>query len=448
MKKIKQVSAIFALTLSLASCGDNDVLDNAQNQEDILPQSEIRSIDEAYDIAAKSLIWLDAESSRGEVRYLTSKSDIKILKNKESRSDSNDTLMYVINFVDEKGFAIVPANRNMPELLAVVENGSYDPNKTTEVEPFNDYMSFAVQSIGGGGITDPGKDDNKPVPMEEWKAVAHETVNSHHGLKSSYIWGEDGIEGKYFSNHRCGCGVLTAALTMAYFKYPQSIQLTYNNNSTLALNWSSLVKHDSSKNVYSGTTFVKCNDELIAADQEKISKLCKEIGARALAVCKNDKKTSVTVSNLANALSSFGFSVTANVSLDERITTDSITYIPYAQNKSGEWHMWVIDGYKYITVTYAIYKRINDPNLGIKRPWEYISSRSENNEYVHHNWGWNGKYNGWFSVGFWVSNKGHSYDNGDTPEETSQAIYSYMDNHNMLTIKRESTKPGIPDVEI
>ena len=444
MTKIKFFTAA-ALVALFTSCGENDVPTPDDNDGKIYT-SEIRTLDDAYDIAKEAVAWLDYGDSRGEVRYLPSKDDIKVLKSAASRGEENDTLMYVVNYENEKGFAIIPANRNMPKLLAVTESGSYIPNEKTDVEPFNDYMDFIIQSIGDGGITDPGKDDNKPVPMEEWKEVEHESVNSQYGLKKSTIWGNDGIEGKYFENNSCGFGPLAASLCLAYFQYPSSMTLTHNGNAKLTIDWNTILQHDASKNVYSGSKFVRCDDGLTPASQDVISRMCKEVAVRANATIKNGK-TTVSITNLANALKSLGFSATDNAKLEERIISSPIVYVPYAQNGNGEWNMWIIDGYKYSEITYDKYKRINDPNMGITRPWEYISTRKENHEYVHHNWGWNGKYNGWFSVGYWVANKGNKYDTENTGI-AAENVYNYMTNRHILSVKRAAPEPEFPGIEL
>lgn len=148
--RLKHLSALFALSISLASCGENDALVDALEKDNATPQSEIRSIDEAYEIAAQSLTWFDSADSRSSVRLLPSKNEVKVFKSKESRGESSDTLMYVVNFQDEEGFAIIPANRNMPELLAVTESGSYDPASDSEVEPFNEYMKNAISVLSNG----------------------------------------------------------------------------------------------------------------------------------------------------------------------------------------------------------------------------------------------------------------------------------------------------------
>ena len=197
--KLKHLSALFALSISLASCGENDALVDALEKDNATPQSEIRSIDEAYEIAAQSLTWFDSADSRSSVRLLPSKNEVKVFKSIESRGESSDTLMYVVNFQDEEGFAIVPANRNMPELLAVTESGSYDPASDSEVEPFNEYMKNAISVLSNGSH------ELQPVDTLREYFMEHKEENTYsvlykNGPKVPYKWGQTGFEGM-LNNH-------------------------------------------------------------------------------------------------------------------------------------------------------------------------------------------------------------------------------------------------------
>ena len=51
--------------------------------------------------------------------------------------------MYVFNFNDEQGFAVVSANRQTEGLIAAVEMGSYDPAIPTGNPGFDTYMQMA-----------------------------------------------------------------------------------------------------------------------------------------------------------------------------------------------------------------------------------------------------------------------------------------------------------------
>ena len=82
----KKTHFILAMLL-LVACSEHDVLiENEDSQSEKAVQSEIRTIDEAYDIAAKAISWIGDGESRTSVRLLPSKRDIKVVMNNKSRS--------------------------------------------------------------------------------------------------------------------------------------------------------------------------------------------------------------------------------------------------------------------------------------------------------------------------------------------------------------------------
>ncbi len=429
---------MFALTLSLASCGDNDVLDNAQNQEDILPQSEIRSIDEAYDIAAKSLIWLDGENSRAEIRYLPAKNEIKVVKNKESRGESSDTLMYVVNFEDEQGFAIVPANRNMPELLAVTESGSYDPTVPSEVEPFNEYMDNAISTLSKKDLNI----DTLRVPMCEQKIEQTYSISDIVSPKTPYKWGQNGVEGIYCPNNICGCNNLAAALCMCYYNFPTKIKLKHNDNISISINWNALKQHDATKDIFEytslGIKFAECFDGVSNEDHNVLGRVCREMGYRSKSEYGSDA-TSTYPSETRAVLKDLGFSVSTikeyTNEMEFKKLRENNLILAVGYNDIGSGHMWVIDGYKTVKCTKKIYIRENDPNrvYVVEPEWELTQTYVSTCSYTHHNWGWKGKCNGYFYVSSWNPSSAESYDNTNL---TNKSSYNFNSSKYIIIVKK------------
>ena len=451
MKHLNLFALSFALTVSISSCSENEILtDPAEKKaEPVLTQT--RSLDEVYDIAAKSLIWLDRENSRSSIRLLPSKNEIKVLSDVKSRGEGEDTLMYVVNFQDEQGFAIIPANRNMPELLAVTESGSYDPNVGSDIEPFNDYIDFAKQALTSNKIIKRDSINADPVPMMEQKYEEQEVfVISRGGFDESLKWGVDGIEGEYYDNHQCSCGTLSVVMCMAYFEMPSIFKLHCFDNSTLNVNWKLLKKHDASNNIYSNGIFTNCLDGMTTENHIAISKLCKEIGYRCFAYpSSNNKKTFTNIIADTLALRNNLFNVVLNPTLDDRLKAKDCIFFVTASNsadsdfdldpESGKEHKWIIDGWKFSKFQIDKYHRVNDPNMGITGEWQYVSTSYETREFVHHNWGFNGKYNGWFNVGLWQADQAYSYDDGSKPAKFGLKRYDYMSERKIFSVTPDPT---------
>ena len=62
--------------------------------------------------------------------------------NPDSRSEKSDFEVYVFNFADNKGFAIMSTDKRTPSLLALAENGNL--SDTTEIDNpgFNMYINL------------------------------------------------------------------------------------------------------------------------------------------------------------------------------------------------------------------------------------------------------------------------------------------------------------------
>lgn len=113
----------------LASCSSDlsEPLESDFNEKIVeKSQSSTRTLDEAIKIAndARSM-FDDNSSSRSFVSREVNLNDISYVTSALSRSES-DTLIYVINYKDEAGFAVVSAKKTKDSpLLAVTESGRY-----------------------------------------------------------------------------------------------------------------------------------------------------------------------------------------------------------------------------------------------------------------------------------------------------------------------------------
>lgn len=93
----------------LAGCSENELLsDSAFTTQST---STLRTMDEAIDIAQHATSLLDdcTPSSRSIGRTIDLSSPVHVIRGIKSRATAADTLMYVINYADNQGFAIVSA---------------------------------------------------------------------------------------------------------------------------------------------------------------------------------------------------------------------------------------------------------------------------------------------------------------------------------------------------
>ena len=135
MKKLFIPLSFFILAV-FASCEKGLAPDAYRASDSQKPNSVYRTSEEVLDIAQHSLKLLDGHPTRSGimVRELDLKNGIGVFTDKATRSLSLhgiDTLMYVVNFKNNAGFAMISARRDLPPLLAVTEDGSLVNGKSS-----------------------------------------------------------------------------------------------------------------------------------------------------------------------------------------------------------------------------------------------------------------------------------------------------------------------------
>ena len=191
--------------------------------------STIRSFDEALQIAQSSISLVDGtgQTRSGSPRKIDL-NNWKIFENDlktRANSNSNDTLMYVFNFEDNQGFAIVSASKETEGLIAVTESGSYDPSTSSNIDGFNIYMDMAKEYIQNSMLQANGE-RLAPTPFRRDSLVYH---HNKFGPYINVYWGQTHPEGEFCPNGVAGCSITATAQIMSYYQTPTSIDLTYEN---------------------------------------------------------------------------------------------------------------------------------------------------------------------------------------------------------------------------
>ncbi|MBQ5595860.1 MAG: Spi family protease inhibitor, partial [Rikenellaceae bacterium] len=195
---MKRLLLLLVVCCTAFACEQNDAV-QPQNTTKQATKSKYRTLDDAIDIAEKSVSML-GEQTRATKRSID-RSRIRAVLDRRAttRSAAADTLIYIINFDDSAGFALVPRSTSKPELLAITEKGNYD-GEETDNEGFNIYMDRAFEwivdsthdgqpvdttfnpGVGGGGIGD--------QVITEWKSTS-EYDSTKVSPKISVSWGQD-----------------------------------------------------------------------------------------------------------------------------------------------------------------------------------------------------------------------------------------------------------------
>jgi len=394
-----KLTSIFALAIMVASCSNQELSDSGPQQPVSQHSNNIRSYEEALMIAQVSIGMVDDNTntrSASSRKISLDDSKVCLAGNKTRSEGNNDTLMYVFNFEDNQGFAIVAAPKNVEGLLAITESGYYDPDIESDNENFNLYMKWATKYVENGMRHLP----SGPILFE--KEVIDILDSCQTGPYITVQWGQHHPEGEFCSNGLSGCVNTAVAQLLSYYEYPTSIDINYPGAliSTLQLNWTDIKAHPTG---YHSPGLCPDSDAHSA-----IAYLLRQIGYKTWSNYigipnSSDAKTASSLPAAKGFLRTLGYTVTEhNYSAPSML--ESATY--YANKLDNDYlflisanngadvnsiaHAWVIDGYKY-DLSRHYYLERNE-----LQEWVFVDIQDIETYMFHMNWGWYGDSNGYF----------------------------------------------------
>lgn len=361
----------------------------------------MRSFEEALQIAQNSISLLNSgEATRASsIRKINLADSKAVMRDAATRSSngSNDTLMYVFNFEDNKGFAVVSALKSTEALLAVTEKGNYDPEVGSDVENFNYFMEKAKDYVAKSPILRFPPD----IPLPESRdSFAYE--NTTQGPFLTVEWGELYPEGELCPNGLSGCANTAMAQVMSYYGLPTGIDINYPGAdvSYQALNWTQMKAHQTGHAVgFCQTT----------TTHQAISRLLRQLGKMSVSSYTTDpllgtpRTYTVSLVKVPHVLDSLGYAYTnwSMYDFDNHIKNQLNAQHPLILDGESVHHgittshNWVVDGY-IISKTYH-YVLVHP--LGNTNEWVIDSVTVTTKKLCHYNWGWYGDCNGYFASG-------------------------------------------------
>lgn len=404
---MKRNTLLICICILFAACANDDSLDNFQRARAL--GNNTRTYDEALAVAQRAAGYIDGwnNASSSSRRRVKAKCDNQVICSSETRTseDGLDTLMYIFNYEDNKGFAIVSANKATEELLAVTEEGNYtEDSAETDETGLNFFIELAEKYVKNKET--PNRLDPIPFYHEE---IMHLSVNNLISVK----WGQTFPEGNYCPNGYSGCAVTAIAQIMSYYEFPQSINLTYPNAdmSTQSFDWDDMKNHILYYNVGGNESPLYCS----ATDSahNAIGRLCRQLGSLFNATY-NTTGTGVSPTVIRQPLLNMGYNCDTLISY-----TAGTSFIKLNQNRplflcgyttDYEGHAWVVDGYE---------STITDRT--------YADGHTEHFQttYNHVNWGWKGRNNGYYLDNVFDTTNYHSLDSGPYP---ATASYDFSNN--------------------
>lgn len=433
---MKKVYYFLFAAIGLASCSNEDVFEapesvNNNAVEELNPNR--RTYAEALEIAQNSITMLQdsAAITRGEAadRSLNLVNGVKAVCQPVTRANgtSNDTVLYVFNFNDDKGFALVSANRATEGLLAVIEEGNYDPS----VEAGNPFIEQCMQNLKDYATNMVETETANSEVVTRANYGEHRTLRNKRSYapKLTVEWNQakNSVTGYDCPNKIAGSGSVAMMQVMSYYEHPKSITTSYANSAyPITPNW----YYFKTKFKNSATLSPNKNDYY----QAEFSKLFREMGHRAKASY-GSNMTTTQIANVRTAMSGMGYKV-GNLLSYQSSSHPNAQQVGYylgrgmliimegQDSKTKKYHTFVIDGGDYEEVQEQVYFNT----------WTTVYS---SDAYYHHiNWGEGGKYNGYYiGSSFCPGDQRYGSNNG-TGTPTISTSNNFNTNMKYFTVSR------------
>lgn len=401
---MKRLFLLFAASMLLWGCSSDEPVMSLETDQNLENVSNIRTPEEAIAIAEGSYSNFFKTASRSSIS--ANKNVIAVPSHSfGSARSGNDTVLYIVNFEDNKGFAIVNAIKSGNELLGISDQGNYDQFDRNANPPglemlLDDYQNASREAMNRAAIRD--SVSRPPLIYEDWEFVTDTLFNELVEPKVKANWSQGGLFGEYCSNYIVGCGPLALGAGLTVFKPFQSLQLTFPGKpaSQVSLPWDEMINLNTSNYGYvnldvanATALYLRQIGHLMNATYSPILNGLNEgtytnidqNRATAQKLCAN---TGLTVSDVTSNLK--------NTYPNRYTIRDGILIMrgdsgEFGDN-TGSGHAWIVDGYKYVKIKDELYAITI---LGVKtlKETNYYESY-----YIHINWGWGGKSNGYFDV--------------------------------------------------
>ncbi|MDE6526833.1 MAG: Spi family protease inhibitor, partial [Muribaculaceae bacterium] len=155
MKKL----ILFSVLTLMMSCSETDFTPNNQQADSCgRPSKVCRSENEAIQIANDFAESINL-STRSKTRRASSE-NLGYILDSHSRT-TIDTIMYVVHYRDNEGFALIARNPDATPVIAVIDSGQYNPNDISDNQGFNDFIECARAYA----ITPTDSIYDKPIPV-------------------------------------------------------------------------------------------------------------------------------------------------------------------------------------------------------------------------------------------------------------------------------------------
>lgn len=428
----KLLSLLYGIiSLCVVSCLEPDTLVSSQNSE----TNYKVSAKEAEETVANFLSSLEQSDDSLSRNYTTPKRRIQNVKALCSSSVMSrsvdmhgmDTLIYIVNFQDNNGFAIVGADKRTEPIFALIDRGNYSVD-SLEHETNDAFITFLdnaittelndIRAFSPSSASQPTKKGwiilakCDPILQTRWDQGYPDSPLSF---------------GKYCPNLITGCTVTAVAQILSHFQTVTRVpKANSRTNESITLNWPRIIddciKHNGALAPYH-----------TPESMDEVAHLCRYLGNAFGAKYKAGKphpETAVADDKpiaWLNSHASNGLSATKLAKYNEfRILSALSSYrkrsLVYGRGNSGQkkflfinigytgGHAWVYDGYISATKDHKSYSLL-----------------------FHCNWGWSGSRNGYYLSKVFDTNNGAEISDVEAESRGGSKNYKYNLEYSIIT---------------
>lgn len=403
---------LFASIMLLAACS-TEIEQSVKEEKSVSKNSFRVSEDEAIERLEKMLRVFEP-TTRGKKRSVKNiiAHRSRFHKTRAYAANIPDTLMYIINFDDENGYAVVSADKRANDfILALIDTGNYNPSTTinlsTDTLTYSELYNLLEEDekddffCGQIHATIPSiemiedylmseMNNNIKYIINEIDTIVIEQVgpflNTKWGQHAPYNWMCHLSFTSHFhldkdaTNCPTGCGATALAQVLAYHKYPSSAN-------GYAYNWEALHQQRNFP------------DQDTIAGTYGIAHLMKSAGLASSMDYRLDTSLT-TAKRIQKALKySFGYNGTdkinrfAGTRIVNNLNTGALSIIFGCAKGKNIGHIWVIDGYQKYKITSKEIEYSDSSYTDI------VSSKvieEQEKYYFHCNYGWDGVADGYY----------------------------------------------------
>lgn len=410
MKKVFFMMSLALMAIFVISCTNDNLMEDVNDIRVESPSHRLTA-EQAGQNALDFVKKFKTETRAGRTDLKIS--EIKAIGNNNEVTRSNgsvcfDSLFYVVNFADNQGFVIAAADDRDETIFAYVEEGNYEEETTNN--GFDEFMDALCSLQTSRGIQrfdtqeefmviDPNEGDANRFYLFEVMSPLLVTK-----------WGQWTYNTYCPQNTPTGCVPTAISQICSFLNEPDTIRWSQNFESGQSrIDWDRIVNECSSfswGNVYSADL------------RNQIAHLMRFWGV-VFSAKYNSNGTSVNSKTAISKIRDYGINATNLTNYNvENVMNDlkksnRIVYMHGRDEADDSGHAWVVDGYIH----------------EIRNGRGYI--------YIHCNWGWGGRNNGYFLGSVLNAGEGPVYnDDGQKTRSSQEPTYNYTNNLKYSTISK------------